>query len=305
MTAAPLLVTGGTGLLGLHWAAACRNDRPVSITTNRRQVRLDGTTALALDLANPAALDAALKATGAKVVVHAAGLTSVETCERDPDAAHQQNVLLAENVARATERAGARLIHISTDHLFDGRDDLYVEDSPPSPLNVYGLTKARAEEAVLRACPGALVLRTNFYGWGPGYRASFSDWVLSSLRAGRRIPLFSDMRYTPTHIAPLVAAAMDLSARGVTGILHAVGDDALSKHTFGLRLCAAFGLPPSLIEDARMADHAGLVLRPRSMALSGDRLRALMGRGLGCVDDHLALLRTEENSPAIKEIRAK
>lgn len=304
MTGLPLLITGGTGLLGLHWAAACRDRHPVTLALHRRNLALPGTTARHIDLADPQALDAALAEDGIRCVIHTAGLTSVEGCERDPEAATHHNVTIAARVAAAAKRAGATLIHISTDHLFDGRADSYDEDSPVSPVNVYGRTKAEAEEAVFRAHPAALVLRTNFYGWGPGHRPSFSDWLLAALREGRPLRLFTDMRYTPTHITPLIDAAMALSARGTTGILNAVGDEALSKHAFGLRLARAFDLSPAGIEPARLADQPDLVRRPLSMALSTRRLQALLGHGLGGIDPHLALLRAQETTPAITEIRS-
>ncbi|MCZ8334428.1 MAG: sugar nucleotide-binding protein [Rhodobacteraceae bacterium] len=304
MTGLPLLITGGTGLLGLHWAAARREAQPVTLALHRRRIVLPGTTTRPLDLADPRDLDAALTEDRIACVIHTAGLTSVEHCEQDPGAAHYHNVTLAATVAAAAERAGAALIHISTDHLFDGRAALYDEDSPVMPVNVYGQTKARAEEAVLRAHPRALVLRTNFYGWGPSYRPSFSDWLLASLRQDRPLRLFTDVRYTPTHITPLIAAATDLSAKGAAGIVNAVGDEALSKHAFGLHLAERFGLSVARIEPARLSDQHGLVRRPLSMALSTRRLHGLLGHGLGGVACHLDLLRAQEDNPAITEIRS-
>jgi len=300
----PHLITGGTGLLGLHWAVGCRADHPVSITVHSRTACPFGVQAIEADLADPRSLDVAIVRSGAKVVVHAAGLTSVERCEADPDAAHHHNTVLAERVAQAAARHGLHLIHVSTDHLFDGREELYDEDSPVRPLNVYGRSKAEAEEAVLKACPSALVLRTNFFGWGPSYRPSFSDWIVGGLREGRSLPLFTDVRYTPTLIAPLIEAALALIERGASGIFHAVGDEALSKHAFGLSVARVFGLDPAPIQAVQLADKRGLVQRPASMALSSAKLQRYLGHGLGAVEEHLVRLRAEEDAPEIKEIRA-
>lgn len=299
----PILITGGTGLLGLHWAAACRDHHPVTRALHHRDIPLHGTSALQLDLSDPDALDKTIGACGIRCIIHTAGLTSVERCEQDPAAAEHHNVTIAARVAAAAERAGAAMIHISTDHLFDGKADFYDEDSPVSPINVYGATKARAEEAVLRAHPKALVLRTNFYGWGPRHRPSFSDWVLQGLRQDMPLRLFTDMRYTPIHISALIDAAMRLWAMGQSGVLHVVGDDALSKHAFGLRLAETFGLPTGGIAAARLADQPDLVRRPLSMALSNRRLHNALGQGPGSLSDHLSLLRRQENTPAIMEIR--
>ncbi|WP_338271575.1 SDR family oxidoreductase [Roseicyclus marinus] len=303
MNGLPILVTGGAGLLGLHWAAACREGHPVTRTLHQRNLPLDGTSAVLLDLSDPDALDRALGAARVGCVVHTAGLTSVERCEQDPGAAEHHNVKIAACVAAAAERAGAAMIHISTDHLFDGKAEAYDEDSPVSPINVYGATKARAEEAVLRAHPRALVLRTNFYGWGPRHRPSFSDWVLDALRQDRSLRLFTDIRYTPIHISALIEIGMRLWATGQSGIFHAVGDDVLSKYAFGVHLAKAFGLPTNRIEAARLADETELVRRPLSMALSNSRLHKALGQSPGSLSNQLSLLRHQETTPAITEIR--
>ena len=78
-------------------------------------------------------------------------------------------------LAQISLETGSKLIHISTDHLYDGTKDIYTEDDLVSPLNVYGKTKAQAENEVLSINPKALIVRTNFYGWGLSYRKSFSD----------------------------------------------------------------------------------------------------------------------------------
>ena len=131
------------------------------------------------------------------IVVHAAGMTSVEECEAKPDLARHINVDLAGNVAKACAKLGLPLIHISTDHLFSGEMPFLAETSPVTPVNVYGRTKAEAELQVLEAHPLALVIRTNFYGWGTSYRRSFSDVIIETLRSGRELNLFKDVFYTP------------------------------------------------------------------------------------------------------------
>lgn len=300
---AGILVTGGTGLLGLHWAQACKANYRVTVTTHVRPGNLAGVTHRAVDLSDASALDCTIAEGGVELLVHAAGLTSVERCEADPERAKYENTVVAIEVARAAERNGCRLIHVSTDHLFAGTEEVYTEDSVVTPLNVYGRTKAEAETGVLDACPTALVLRTNFYGWGPTYRPSFSDWILQRLAVGGPVPLFGDVRYTPTLIGPLIEGVMTLSAQGVSGVLNGAGDEALTKLEFGRRLAARFGYAEATIVASRRADQPGLVRRPASMALSNARLRHLLGRGLGSVDEQLEQLLSEAGTAQTLEIR--
>ncbi len=298
-----ILITGGTGLLGLHWAQACKDTAPVTLALHQRTSVPSGVAALPLDLGDPKALDSAFQASKAKLVIHTAGLTSVELCEAEPERAHHENTYIAGQVAAAAARHGAQMVHISTDHLFSDRETLYTESDPVDPINIYGRTKAAAEEHVLTACKDALVLRTNFYGWGPSYRPSFSDWILKNLSDRKPLPLFDDVSYTPILIQVLVSSAMALVERKCSGIFHATGDTVLSKLAFGQAVAKVFGHDPSVIKPTQMKMLPNLVPRPRHMALSNSRLRAELGHGLGTVEDHLELLRTEEKCRAIQEIR--
>lgn len=303
-TKSGIFITGGTGLLGLHWAQACKTKWQVTVATHRRVHVPSGITARPVDLADPVALDEALHASNADLVVHTAGLTSVETCEAEPERARHENTFLAEQVALAAARRGARLIHISTDHLFSGDAEFYSENDPVEPVNVYARTKAEAEDLVLKACPEALVLRTNFYGWGPSYRPSFSDWILKRLAAGELIPLFSDVHYTPVLIAPLVKAAFSLVDKSASGIVHATGDDVLTKLAFGRAIARQFGYSDMSIMSSKLSAQKDLVGRPAVMALSNARLRRLLGYGMGTLADQLEQLKAEAEYQPIKEIRA-
>jgi dTDP-4-dehydrorhamnose reductase len=134
-----------------------------------------------LDLTSFKVVDSALRDFQPDVVIHTVGLTSVDGCEADPSLAYRLNVEAANYTARSARALGAKLVHISTDHLFNGTEPWRREEDAPYPLNMYATTKLQAEEVVLQACPDALVIRTNFFGWGTSIRASFSDWIINSL----------------------------------------------------------------------------------------------------------------------------
>lgn len=179
-----VLITGGSGLLALNWACCMRASHEVILARHSRKITLDGVSVVSLDLESDATLTKQLEIVRPSLVVHTAGLTSVDLCEQQPAAAMHANAELARNVALATRRLNIKLIHISTDHLFSGSRSRYTETDPPAPLNVYGRTKLQAEQWVTQENPEALLVRTNFFGWGHRYRQSFSDWIICSLRGG-------------------------------------------------------------------------------------------------------------------------
>lgn len=298
-----ILITGGTGLLGVTWALRAQQDSKVIVGLHRRQVLVPGATGMKLDLGDRAGLERALRSSAVDLVVHSAALTSVEACESAPDAARALNVDAAANVAAACAEVGAGLIHISTDHLFDGEGELYDENDSPRPRNVYGLTKAQGEEAVLLAHPKALVARTNFYGWGPPYRASFSDWILSQLASQQLPALFTDVCYTPILASQLVQACTELYRLGASGIFNVTSDVPLSKYDFGVLLAERFGYPADAIRADLFTSRSNMVRRPRNMALSNRKAREALGRSLGDARQHIALLQREASEDWVQRLR--
>ena len=248
-------------------------------------------------------VERALDAVDPGVVVHAAGLANVESCEEDPASAEAANVVMAANVATACARRALPLIHLSTDHLFRGDEALLDESHPVAPQNAYARTKAGAERQVLELYPNALVVRTNFYGWGPRHRRSFSDTIIDALRQGDAVTLFTDVFFTPILAESLAIAAHDLIERQARGIVHVVGDERLSKHEFGLRVARRFQLDAGLIRPGLLADRPLLVRRPLDMSLSNSLARQLLGRPLGDVDAHLARLQEQEQQGLAGELQ--
>jgi dTDP-4-dehydrorhamnose reductase len=298
-----VFITGGSGLLALNWAAALRERGAVTLALHDRRVSLAGVTTRAVRLDAADEVGRALDAVEPGVVVHTAGLANVEACEQDPRGAEAVNVHIAANVAIACARRTLPLIHVSTDHVFRGDAALADESRSVDARNTYGRTKAEAERRVLDAYPEALVVRTNFYGWGPRYRRSFSDTIIDALRQGQPITLFTDVSFTPILAESLALAAHELVALQTRGIVHVAGDERLSKHEFGLKVARRFQLDDRLIQPGSLADRPTLVQRPRDMSLSNGLVRRLLGRPLGDVDAHLGRLREQERHGLARELQ--
>ena len=148
----------------------------LALHTRKLSLSLPGVQALPLALGTAPSALAAIAAIKPDYVIHTAALTSVEQCEAAPAHAQQVNVELAANVAAACAQLNIGLVHISTDHLFDGGQPMVDEDTPLAPMNRYGQSKADAEQAVLALHPPSLVIRSNFFGFGPPWRPSFSQF---------------------------------------------------------------------------------------------------------------------------------
>lgn len=300
---ANLLLTGGSGLLALNWTRIMAGTWTVHRLEHRRRLQVPGSRSHVGSLETLDSASRLLDLTKPDLVVNCAGMTNVEECQADPEAARRANAEMPGLLAAACSGRGVRFVHISTDHLFDDRHTLFSETDRPTPLNIYGSTKAAGEQAVLDAAPEALVVRTNFFGWGTSYRRSFTDSILRALRAGERPLLFDDVYFTPILIDRLVEVVHQLVGRQRSGLYHAVGDERLTKYAFGLLVAREFGLNETLVRRGRFADRPELVARPREMGLSNAKLRSAIDCTIGDAATQLEHLAALEALTSVKEIQ--
>lgn len=288
-----LLITGMSGLLGVNMALLARDLYETSGCYFEHPVAIPGVHGVCRNLLRPGAVADLIDQTRPDIIINTVGLTSVDACERDPELAWRLNVDTAVEVAHLA--AGrTKLLHISSDHIFDGFSSWHREDEIPIPVNVYAATKVEAERGVQQLCPDALIIRTNFYGWGTPLRRSFSDWILDGLRQGKELRMFRDVHFTPMLINDLVNAVLELVDRDATGIYHVAGSDRLSKLEFAQLVAEVFE-----IDDLRvvptMLERSGLTApRPKDMSLSTERVARELGRRMPAARDGLRRLRALE-----------
>jgi len=297
-----ILITGGTGLMALNWAITMRHKYRIILGLHKRNLSLDGVDTIQLNLDCEKSILQTIEDVRPQLIIHAAGLTSVESCEEFPEVAYQTNVVLAGNIARAAANRSIKLVHISTDHLFDGTKEMVDENSEICPLNVYSKTKAEAELEVESINPDALIVRTNFYGWGTSYRCSFSDMIISSLKANKSITLFSDVFYTPIIVSKLAETINELVKYNKSGIYNIVSDDSISKYLFGLKLAKKFNLNDKLITSGDLSDNKNLIQRPKNMTLSNAKVCSELGHSLGSIAEHIELLFVQSTKNLNKEL---
>ena len=231
-----------------------------------------------LDVCDAGAVRAALRPDD--VVIHAAAMTDVDGCERDPETAFAVNAVGAANVAET----GARTLLLSTDYVFAGDAACaYAEDDPTGPLSVYGRSKLQAERAVLHR-PGNLVVRTS---WVYGDGRNFIRSILAAERAGKELRVVADQRGRPTWAGDLAAALAHLVAAGTTGIVHVTGDG--EPCTWADLAELVVGHPVQRISSAELGATAP---RPANSVLDLGRAHAL---GVPLADWHRSVARYLED----------
>jgi dTDP-4-dehydrorhamnose reductase len=271
------LVTGATGFLGANLGAYL-DGRAHRIGVRRAPSSHSSTydAWVDADLVDPGEVARAIAQHRPDVVVHAAALASHEACEADPELADRVNAQSVGVLRQAAQDTGSRFVLISTDAVFDGASGHYAEADEPSPFSVYGRTK-RAGELLALEDPGALVVRTNFFGWSPSGHRSILEFFVNELGAGRDVRGFTDFTVTSAYaqtLCDLLHRLVDLKARG---LLHVTSSDAMTKYDFGVAVANEFGLDASLVTPT-----AADVQPPRNRDLSLDvsRVEALLGETL-------------------------
>jgi dTDP-4-dehydrorhamnose reductase len=266
-----LLVVGGTGMFGSDLTEELR----------RRGHTVGAPSRAELDLVDPEA--AARVAAGVfgpvEWCLNCAAYTAVDKAESERQAATEMNTLGPAYLARACAMAGLRMLHVSTDFVFDGSAARpYSEDDPTSPLGVYGQTKRDGEEAVLTS-PGALVVRTSWL-FGPR-GASFPRTMIRAYEAGKPLRVVDDQTGRPTYTADLARVVADLLEREPEpGVYHAAGPETMTWHELAVRSLQAWrdvtgNERPVEVAPIQSADYPTPAARPMYSVLATEKVEAL------------------------------
>lgn len=279
-----ILVTGASGLLGLNLALEASEEHTVFGLVNHQQVRTEAFTVLQGDLLTPGTTERILDQTQPEWVIHCAAMAVVDACESDPLRARKLNSEIPAELAEHVARGGARLLHVSTDAVFDGQRGMYSEQDEPNPLSTYARTKLEGERLVAQANPEAIIARVNLFGWSLLGRRSLGEFFFYNLTAGKRVMGFTDVYFCPLLANDLAGIFLRMLALELSGLYHVVSSECLSKYEFGMRITRRFGLDGDLIVPTSV-EQAGLqAVRSPQLTLRTDKLAGSLGEALSGID---------------------
>jgi dTDP-4-dehydrorhamnose reductase len=267
-----ILITGATGQLGHALAQA----RPDAIALDRS----------GLDLDQPASIAAAITTHAPSLVINAAAYTAVDRAEGDAEAAMRANRDGPAELARCCAEHGIKLIHVSTDYVFDGdKGAPYIEADPTNPTGIYGASKRAGEEAVLASGASAVIVRTAWV-----FSATGRNFVRTLVAAAAKNPtlrVVADQHGCPTAAPDLADILLAIADRllagwrdGYAGIVHAAGGGATTWHGLAVALFeerARLGHPAPEIVPIATADWPTPVRRPPDSRLDQALLLARFG----------------------------
>ena len=257
-----ILLTGASGLLGHAYAqTAVRRGHSVTALYNQNQPITEGLTrTIQLDASQPEELTKITIELWPDVIVNCAAISNPTSVEADAKLAEKINVALPRLLAQLSTHLGARLLHVSTDMVFDGQSEKpYRSTDMPAPTNLYGQTKLMAEREVLEHNPeDPIVLRIPILmGNSPSGKRSVHEKLIAAIRNGEKPKLFCDEIRQPCSASNVSEVLLELSERrDLHGLFHWAGSETLSRFEMGQRILKHFALPPDAIESACRVDSS-------------------------------------------------
>ena len=279
-----LLVIGAGGFVG-SWVAR-RAGESFDVVPGVRRPTPEQPGAVAIDITRADSVRAAFDAARPSAVILTAAMADIDRCETDKPLAdlvnHQGPVL----VARECQARGIRLLFTSTDAVFDGTLAAYPEDAPPTPVNFYGHSKARAEATIRALLPSATIVRFSLVlGLSPHAGTnSYLDKLAATLRAGRPVRTPTYEYRNPIDVSTLARLLVRLVQSEAAGIFHIGSSDKISRYELARRLARELGAATELIEPQREA-IAGRAPRGIDDFLLCTRLPELLGFAVPTCDE--------------------
>ena len=259
-----ILVTGSNGQLG-NELRVLLGDRAVYVDRDD------------LDLTDRGAVERFMQTGDFSYVVNCAAYTAVDRAEEEKMACNRANKDIVENLARCAEELDYRIIHISTDYVFDGRTSRpYNEGDKPEPLSVYGTSKRIGETALLGLAPTSMIIRT---GWlYSSFGKNFDKTVLSRGLAGKPLCVVADQIGTPTYAADLARFIVDkvIDGHWTPGIFHFSDEGVASWYDFAVAILEEAGMDPN-VTPIPTRDYPTAAVRPEYSVLDKSKVKAVYG----------------------------
>ena len=263
-----VLVTGANGLLGQQLAHIFSQELKYELllTSHHPTFFLNHHPLLdytQLDITSKSDVKSLVTSFRPDVIINAAAMTNVDACESQRELAWKINVHGVENLVDVARTIRAKLIHVSTDYVFDGLRGPYEEDDRPNPINYYGKTKLASENVVRTGDIRFAIARTIvLYGCGKNVKQNFALWVIDSLKNGKPIRAATDQISNPTYVHDLAFGILRIIEQDAEGVYHLSGSERVSRYEFAERAAAVFDFDKGLITPVKSEELQQAARRP-------------------------------------------
>jgi len=212
------------------------------------------------------------------VIVNCAAFTEVDKCESERELSWRINVDGVKNLIIAARRINSKMIHYSTDYIFDGKNGPYTEESIPNPISFYGRGKLASENALITSDINFAIIRTLvLYGIGNNVKPNFALWLIDKLRNNEPVNIVTDQISNVTMIDDLAFGTLKLIEKNLMGIYNIAGSDILSRYDFAMKVCDVFNLNKQLINQIITSNLNQPAPRPLKSGLTTYKMESELG----------------------------
>ncbi|MGB2696493.1 MAG: dTDP-4-dehydrorhamnose reductase [Candidatus Zixiibacteriota bacterium] len=274
-----VFITGANGLLGQHLVEVFSKEHKVLASDLHPDpfFAYPNIEYESLDILNKEKLKTIISSIKPELIVNTAAYTDVEGCEVNKEKAWEINVKGVENLIEFCQKEKIKLIHISTDYVFDGKNGPYSENDPPHPISYYGKSKLEGELKIKENGIDYIIVRTNvLYGLGEKINPNFFTWVLNKLKKDEKINVVTDQLNNPTLVDDLAKAILTLTQKKFTGIINIAGSEYLSRYDFARKIADKFDLKRDLIHPIKTEDLKQKAPRPKRGGLKVDLAKKIL-----------------------------
>ncbi len=259
-------MTGSSGLIGRQLCLeASRMGYEVYAAEHKTDIEVG--IPVKLDLLNVPSIESAYEESRPEVVIHAAALTDVDLCEKEPELAFRMNSNATAQIALQAKRNRAFLIYISTDYVFDGTKGMYKETDEAKPINVYGLSKLKGEEFVKEFADEWCIVRLSTPYGIHNKRRTFPEYVIEKLTKGEKLRVAYDQFTSPTYVPNFCRMLLEVAERGIQDIIHLSGSVRASRLDVAIKVAELLNLDRTLIEPTLLSELKLIAKRPKDSSL--------------------------------------
>lgn len=245
-----------------------------------------------IDIRNLDSIEKCVNSLKPDFIINCAANTDIDKLEKNHDIAFGINADGAKNVANISKKCQTRLIHISTDSVFDGKIGMYKENDVTSPINIYSKSKLKGEQYVSENSEDYVIVRTNFFGIDKKGR-NLLNWILQNLQKGSQITGFDDVIFTPLEVQNLSKILYELMLSDYKGIIHLSNSEVLSKYQFAVTISEVFGFNKDLIKKGSIDEVSFVAKRPKNTSLSNKKAKELLKTQICSIRESLVELKNK------------
>lgn len=281
-----LFILGGSSFIGNEFVKKASFSNEVFITYHRHSLIKENFSSIQFSFPeNFELLKKTIISEKPDVIINFIANTNLDYCENFKENVYELNVIFTEKICKLCTEINSKLIHISSDYVFDGKNGDYHENDQTNPINYYGYTKQLSEEIVLSYSKNVVIRTSSVYDLK--LKMNFIKFVLEKLNKNEKVFAFDDVFTTPVLIDELIESILKVAASEKSGIFHISGDECISRFEFAQIIAKKLGFSDELIIPTHVQDVESKILRPLNSCLSNKKIKELFNMKFSKLDENL------------------